>query len=329
MVAEAAAVDERARTTALDPRRSFIVQAPAGSGKTELLIRRYLTLLATVEEPEQIIAITFTRKAAAEMRQRVAAALRAAAAHGTPARVSESLCTGSIRVRCGANADPKAGARTADSSAPPSPHAAETLGLARAVLARDAERDWKLLDYPQRMRIETLDALNAWLARRLPVMASGVGGAGVVEDAEALYREAARRTLGELEGQGEIAASLRTLLGHCDNDVMRLESLLAELLPRREQWLPYFAGAEEAELRRLLEAALRRLVDEELASAEALLSDRLRAALEPLLKHAAQHAADGHREAFAAFRERPFFEGADRLAAWQGVAHLLLTRQDG
>ncbi len=116
--------DRAQRERALDPQQSFIVQAPAGSGKTELLIQRLLMLLAHVARPEEITAISFTKKSAAEMRRRVFEAL--AVARQTPR--------------------------------PAQGHKARTWDLARAALARDEAQGWKLEENPARLRIQTIDA---------------------------------------------------------------------------------------------------------------------------------------------------------------------------
>ena len=72
-----AIADAGARASAVETSGSVLVQAPAGSGKTTLLAQRYLRLLATVDAPERILALTFTRRAAEEMRARVIGALEA------------------------------------------------------------------------------------------------------------------------------------------------------------------------------------------------------------------------------------------------------------
>src|SRR5260221_10378248 len=63
--------DAAARRHAIDPSRNVVLEASAGTGKTRVLVDRYVNLLRAGVAPDHILAITFTRKAAAEMRQRI------------------------------------------------------------------------------------------------------------------------------------------------------------------------------------------------------------------------------------------------------------------
>src|SRR4030081_2530236 len=66
------------RRTAVDPSQNVVLEASAGTGKTRVLVERYVNLLRAGIEPDNILAITFTRKAAAEMRQRIVDRLKEA-----------------------------------------------------------------------------------------------------------------------------------------------------------------------------------------------------------------------------------------------------------
>jgi len=291
--------DQEARATALQVDRSFIVQAPAGSGKTELLTQRFLALLAVVDRPEALLAITFTRKAAAEMRNRILESLR----------------------HC---EDPQSKLRD------------DTRALARRVLEVDARNDWGLLRNPSRLRVLTIDALNQSLSRRLPVL-SGLGaGLGIDEDGLELYEEAAERLLAHLPSDDpRVAEAVAILLEHLDNNVDRLIGLVSGMLARREAWLPVLPAdvaqyGLEGEARRELEAGRADIVRGHLSS--------LSAAFPPLLLEAACRYAcgaagvlrdNGNDESMilSCGNGVPGTDLAD-VPQWQGLAEFLL-RKDG
>ncbi len=287
--------DSAQRERALDTGTSFLVQAPAGSGKTELLIQRYLALLARVESPQRVVAMTFTRKAASEMRERVVGALQAAR----------------------------------DNVPVTSAHAKVTRGLAAAVLAQAERRGWSLLAHPAQLAIFTIDALSGMLARQAPVTSSMGASPRIVERAEALYAEAARTTLAEADPADP---AWRILLAYLDNNAQRVVQLLSSMLARREQWLPHVLGQDEASLRAHVEDALRAEVAAELAAARARFSDALLATIARCAGRAAEVLREeGGDEALAAALEHCLEHGGspraqhDDIAAWRGLAGWLLV----
>ena len=287
--------DAAARVAALDPERSFIVQAPAGSGKTGLLTQRFLCLLARVDHPEEVVAVTFTRKAAAEMRDRVLAAL-AAAARGV---------------------------------APEEAHGRQTRILGETALQRDQHRGWRLLENPGRLRIVTIDALCATIARQMPVV-SGLGGMPAMsDDPGALYRAAARRALDSLEEGGGWSEPTAVLLDHLDNNRTQAEAMLANMLARREQWLRHVVGGGAGQERReRLEAALARAVAAGLAQVAATVPAGLRDELSALAGYAAANLREaGGDNPLAAWLDGPGFPDGDpaSLPLWRGLRTLLLT----
>ena len=278
----AAALDARARVEALDPTRSLLLQAPAGSGKTTVLTARFLTLLTAVQCPEEILAITFTRKAAAEMRHRIVAALQAADASTAPPR----------------GIDP---------------------GLLQAVRQRDRLLGWELLHNPARLHIDTIDALNARLARALPVSARSGMSLAIARAPAMLYRRAARRALDSAWLDGQTRGSVQLLFERLDNSWPRLQRLLAEMLQRRSHWLPRVLRAADTGLAQRVQLSLQSLLRAELAA----LREQLPAALweegESLLAHAEGVLGRWQQNAV------PLGSEPASLPRWRALCELALT----
>jgi ATP-dependent helicase/nuclease subunit A len=296
--------DWRERQQALDIRRSWIVEAPAGSGKTGLLIQRYLKLLSdeSVEQPEQVLTITFTRKATEEIRERVLEQL-------TSAANGEFATSGFEK---------------------------DTRELAAAVLKRDQILGWNLLDHPRRLNVRTIDSVCSEIAGLLPVL-SDSGRLAPVEDAGALYRQAARNTLMQVGGEdAALNAALRTLMMHRDGNIGDCERLLAEMLGLREQWgeLIIPLGAREMDDAYLdgvvlpqLERSLDRIVSAGLTELQRKLGENALSELSELAIEMSSADAYGPEEspiAFLAELDGPPGVNAEDRKHWKALTELLV-----
>lgn len=294
--------DAPIRAQALDIHESFAVSAPAGSGKTGLLTQRVLALLNTCDEPEELLAITFTRKAAGEMRDRITQALR----------------------------DAKSGPR------PDSPHAATTWSLAQQVLARDAARQWSLADSPNRLRIQTIDGLSRQIAKQLP-FASGMGSLPEPSDQpEPLYRAAILALYEKLERKHPIADDLATLLLELDNRYDTFEALLLSLLKQRDQWLGLAIAGQHEGAKDFLESSISDLIISELKPVHRVLS-RHALSLCELARYAAGNLVLEGKEnplcQLSELNQLPQPQANNSLGAalaqYQALLELLLTKDGG
>lgn len=285
--------DQAQRQKVLDVSQSFIVQAPAGSGKTSLLTQRFLKLLTIVNNPEEIQAITFTKKAAAEMHQRIIESIKLA---------TEPRPSGDFE--------------------------GQTWDMATQVLQRDADCEWHLLQNPNRLRVQTIDSLCAHLTKQMPVTARFGSPPIIQQDASALYLEAARNCLQEIDENDAIGEAIRVLLTHVDNQLPRAESLLSTMLASRDQWLRHVlsGGDVAATSRNNLEAVLLRTVESVLSDVTEQLSQEHGKRLKALLDFASSCISDKESDIARLGGE---FDGADNatssLPVWRMLCGFLLT----
>jgi ATP-dependent helicase/nuclease subunit A len=198
---------------ALDPQRSVVVEACAGSGKTWLLVSRILRLLLAGVAPGEILAITYTRKAAREIEDRLAEWLRLLAVAGAD----------EVRDFLRARAVPEGEIET-------------LLPRARGLFERVLEAEPAL----------TVSTFHGWFARLVqgaPLTSDLAGfalhesGSRLREEVWQLFADAFARR------QDEGAASLLWLLREAGIEGTR--KLMFGLADRRAEWHA-FAGAGEA-----------------------------------------------------------------------------------
>ena len=298
--------DASIRRQALQPDRSFIVQAPAGSGKTELLIQRYLKLLGLASLPEEILAMTFTRKAAAEMKERILSALTQAQTQPKPEQA----------------------------------HALLTWDLATKVLQQDKVKQWQLMDNPARLRIVTIDSFCASLTRRMPLLSRMGAGLDIQENAKSLYREAAKNLLHLAESLNNPYGELvRNILRHIDNSKEDFIKRIVQLLEKRDQWMiSFFDPSENMEThplddvaRQKLEKTMAGLIQSRLDNLNNLFTPEIQQQLLKLGNYSGQNLNQSNLShpctCLGDLQQFPDTTIAN-LEIWKGFAHLLLTQNN-
>ncbi|KTC68186.1 ATP-dependent DNA helicase [Legionella birminghamensis] len=281
--------DQRAQAT--NPAQSYIVQAPAGSGKTELLTQRFLRLLSRVQAPEQIIALTFTRKAANEMRERILLALEKAEQNIPPDNAHQQL----------------------------------TFSYAQAALEQNKRLNWQLLQQPGRLKVMTIDSLCQYLAQSIPLLEQESNFASITENPDEIYRMAARECLQTCLHDHQLQVHIQALLEHLDNRQDKLLDLFSSLLATREQWLGLVYSIREQN-KKSFEQALRWIEEHEIKRFQESIPFSLRETLRRLCQHVAAIENDPSSLRYPLKFWDEFGQLNKEISL--GLASLLLTKSD-
>lgn len=196
----------RFTAVACDPVHSVVVEACAGSGKTWLLVARMLRLLLAGAEPAELLAITFTRKAAQEMRWRLTELLHELA-------LADQAGVESILLERGV----------------PAAELAQLVPIARRLYD-------KLLASPQGL---AMDTFHSWFGRliQLAPLSSGVPhGFSLLEASAELQREAYGQLMQSLKdtAHSEIKAALLHLYQEVGDS--NAKNMLDAFLDKRAEW---------------------------------------------------------------------------------------------
>ncbi len=200
---------------ACNPALNATVSASAGSGKTWLLISRIVRLLIDGAEAGNIIALTFTRKAAAEMQIRLHERLYEMATAD-----SEELATQLKIIGC----------RDDDA----------TKSIARGLYE-------KLMHSLYPIRIQTFHSFCQDILSRFPLEADIPPGFELIEDSSLLQRQAWQLLFDEagIGGKGPLIDALDTIMHFC-NGPGNTQTALDSFLDHRSDWWAYTAHKAEA-----------------------------------------------------------------------------------
>lgn len=284
--------DSKQRALALDCHHSFIMQAPAGSGKTEILIQRILALLAVVQRPEEILALTFTKKAAAEMRHRV---IQALAMHKDEVHSS---------------------------------HQQTTYELAQKALQQNKKMNWHLQDNPARLQISTIDSFATTIAKQLPILSKTGGHYDITENANELYKEAFCRTIEMLEQNNKWSEPIQKLSIYFDNQFIVMQELFVKMLQKREQWLMHvIPNHDSEELLSVFNKCLRIIKIQHIENVYKAINDNEKQDLLTLIKFAFTNISinDTLAKYIDNLEKLPLPNIQDQFF-WELVANLLLTK---